>query len=75
MKFKSNIQFHSFNYLKLIISYAQNDSNWYNPDHWYEREIVCDEDFEMKYVRFKCIVILLSAFILCKYNLIFVVVL
>jgi hypothetical protein len=29
----------------------------------------------MKYARFKCVVILLSAFILCKYNLIFVVVL
>ena len=29
----------------------------------------------MKYVRFKCVVILLSAFILCKYNFIFILVL
>jgi hypothetical protein len=34
-------------------------------------EIVYDMDIEMKYVRFKCVAILISAFILCKYNLIF----
>jgi len=53
----------------------KNDSNLFKPHYKYGREIVCDKDFEMKYeyLRFKCVVIFLSAFILGKYNLIFVV--
>ena len=50
-------------------------SNLFKLHYKYGSEIVCDKDFEMKYeyLRFKCVVILLSAFILGKYNLIFVV--